>query len=186
MKGGWIKLHRKIWDNPIVTKSPERLAIWIYLLTEAAHSPHDITWKGQRITLQPGQLITGRKKIAEQLNVSESMVFRTLNEFKIDHQIEQQTDSHGSLISILAWNKYQVSEQQNEQQMNSQRTANEQPANSQRTQHKNDKNEKEERNRNIKTNADKVGLSTKEFIRLTAEAQREGLTLAEYLTRRNT
>ena len=29
---GWIKLHRKMLDNPIVCKDSDYLAVWIYLL----------------------------------------------------------------------------------------------------------------------------------------------------------
>jgi hypothetical protein len=43
--------------------------------------------------------------------------------------IEQQTDNRKRLITICSWNKYQQSEQQNEHQANSNRTASEQQVN---------------------------------------------------------
>ena len=54
---GWIKLHRKILDNPIVMKDSEHLAVWIYLLLNATHKDYDVLFEGKRITLKPGQLI---------------------------------------------------------------------------------------------------------------------------------
>ena len=120
MSDGWIKLHRKIWDNPIVTKDPDHLAVWIWLLTNATHKERPAVFNGEKITLKPGQLITGRKKIAEETRVNEKKVFRILEAFKSEQQIEQQTNRHGSLISIVRWLDYQQSGQQNEQPMSNQ------------------------------------------------------------------
>jgi hypothetical protein len=115
---GWIKLHRKMLDNPIVNKDSEHLAVWIYLLLNATHKDYDVLFEGKRITLKPGQLITGRKTISEKLNISESKVQRILKTFKSEQQIEQQTTSRNRLITIVSWNEYQKSEQQIEQQVN--------------------------------------------------------------------
>lgn len=122
---GWIKIYRKILDNPIVCKDADYLSIWIYLLLNATHKDIPALFKGKKIILQPGQLITGRKSIAKQLNISESKVYRVISEYKSEHQIEQQISNKNSLISIVNWKEYQESEQQNEQQMNSNRTATE-------------------------------------------------------------
>ena len=129
MTEGWIKLHRKVLDNPIVTKDNDHLAVWIWLLLNASHREHPAVFNGEKITLMPGQLITGRKKLAEECRISESKANRIISEFKSEQQIEQQTNRHGSLISILRWDEYQKSEQQNGQLMNNQWTTNEQPVN---------------------------------------------------------
>lgn len=123
---GWIKLHRKIWSNPIVTKSTDHFAVWIWLLTNATHQPVDKLWQGMRITLHPGQLITGRKAIAKETGVNESKVKRILIDFKSDQQIDQQTSVQGSLISILAWDRYQISDQQSDQQVTNERPTSDQ------------------------------------------------------------
>ena len=126
---GWIKLHRKIWENPVVTKDTDYLAVWIWLLTHATHLPVKTLWGGEKIVLYSGQVITGRKKISVETGVEESKVVRILNHFKSEQQIEQQSNRQGSLISILQWDKYQINEQQNEQRVNNERTTNEQQMN---------------------------------------------------------
>ena len=158
---GWIKLHRKIWENPVVTKDSDHLTIWIYLLTHATHQDMPALWKGKRITLTAGQLITGRKKLSTETGVEQSKVVRILKAFKIEHQIEQQTSPQGSLISILQWDKYQISEQQFEQQVNNDRTTTEQRVNTIQEY----KEYKEDKERKILSNADKVGLSARDYIR---------------------
>ena len=86
---GWIKLHRKTLDNPIVCKDPDHLAVWNYLLLKASHKEVDMIFKGKRITLKPGQLITGRKALGNKIKVNESKVRRILKLFENEQQIEQ-------------------------------------------------------------------------------------------------
>jgi hypothetical protein len=126
---GWIKLHRKMLDNPVVWKDSDHLAVWIYLLLNATHKDMDVLFKNKRITLKSGQLITGRKSIAKKLDISESKVHRVLKMLEIEQQIEQQTSNKNRLIAIVGWNEYQSCEQQIEQQVNNNRTTSEQQVN---------------------------------------------------------
>lgn len=143
-KDGWIKLHRQLLDNPICTKDSDYLAVWIYLLLNATHKEHAALFKNKRTTLQPGQLITGRKSIASKLHISESKVQRILTVLESEQQIEQQTTSQNRLITIRNWGRYQGSEQQIEQQVNNEWTTSEQRVNT----NKNVKNGKNEKNNN--------------------------------------
>ena len=63
------------------------------------------------------------------LDISESKTYRVLNAYKSEHQIEQQISNRNSLITIVNWDKYQITEQQIEQQVNSNRTTSEQQVN---------------------------------------------------------
>lgn len=142
-KNGWVKLHRKMLDNPIIMKDAEHLAVWMYLLLNATHAEYPALFKGKKIMLQPGQLITGRKSIASTLCVSESKVTRILSAFESEQQIEQLTSNKNRLISVVNWDKYQIFDQQNEQQMNNNWTTTEQQVNTNKK-NKNVKNEKNE------------------------------------------
>lgn len=149
---GWIKIHRKMLENPIICKDSDYLSVWIYLLLNATHKEIPALFKGEKITLQPGQLITGRKSMSNKLKISESKIYRIINEYKSEQQIEQQTSNKNSLITILNWNKYQQSEQQNEQQMNNKRTTTEQQLNT----NKNVNNDNNIYLFNLKNNKEKV------------------------------
>ena len=145
---GWIKLHRKLLDNPVTMKDTDHLAVWIYLLLNASHNEHPALFKGEKIILKPGQLITGRKTIALALHIDESKVERILKSLKSEQQIEQQTTNKNRLISITNWEFYQQSEQQIEQQVNNKRTTSEQQVNTNKN-IKNDKNERKDIRQNI-------------------------------------
>lgn len=129
MENGWVKIHRKVLDNPVVFKDSDHVAVWLYLLLNATHTETCAIFKGEKITLNPGQLITGRKSISEKLSVSESKVQRILKAFESEHQIEQRPSNKNRLISIKNWGKYQNCEQQNERPVNNQRTTSEHPVN---------------------------------------------------------
>ncbi len=125
----WIKLYRRILDNIVVCKDTESFAIWCYLLLKAAHRPCQAYNGGKLIDLKPGQLVTGRKVIAEQFNISESKVQRVLKLLEGEQLIEQQTNSRNRLITILNWERYQKTEHQSEQVVNNKRTTTEQQMN---------------------------------------------------------
>lgn len=116
-EGGWVKIYRSLLNNPIVMKDTDHIGVWIWLLLNATHKPYDTLFGGKRIKLRPGQLVAGRKKIAEELGIEETKVKRIMREFKSDQQIAQLSTPYGSLISILNWHRYQDSAQQNAQQM---------------------------------------------------------------------
>lgn len=116
---GWVSVHRKMLDNPAVFKDADHIAVWVYLLLNAAYKEQSLLFGGKKITLLPGQLITGRKVISDRLKISDSKVHRILKLFETEQQIEQQTSNKNRLISIKNWNSYQFSEQQDEQQVNS-------------------------------------------------------------------
>lgn len=142
---GWVKLHRKMLDNPVIMKDAEHLAVWTYLLLNATHEDYPALFKGKKIVLEPGQLITGRKLIASALAVNESKVRRILDAFEIDQQIDRQRSNQNTLISLKNWEKYQIFDQQSDQlPTNDRPTTDQRPTTNKNI--KNNKNVKNERN----------------------------------------
>jgi hypothetical protein len=125
---GYIKLWRKMMDNPLFEK-PAYFTVWVKMLLLATHKPIASYFNGAKITLKPGQFISGRKKLSKITGVTESTVYRVLKRLEIEQQIEQVSSNASSLFTIVNWEDYQASEQQNEQQTNNKRTTNEQPTN---------------------------------------------------------
>ena len=126
---GWIKLYRKTLDNPCLKGHPERLAVFVYLLLNVTSKPLKRKFAGQEVMLQPGEIITGRQKIAEQTGVSESGVRYALialekaeiisvkNNLKNNQKTQknnQKSKRSGSVISICSWNDYQKTTKKSE------------------------------------------------------------------------
>lgn len=145
---GWLKLYRSILDSAVF-QDAEILKVWIWLLCNVAFEQHDTVCYGKVIHLKPGQIATGRKKIAQCTDLNENKVYRALTALKSLGNIEIKSTNKYSIITIVNWDKYQGengNRTANEQQTNSKTTAEEQQDNIKRTQHKNGKNGKKEKN----------------------------------------
>ena len=104
---GWVKLHRKILDNPI-SRKPAWFSVWVTLLLLANHDDeHTFIWNGRQIELKEGQFITGRKTLSEQTGVPETTIERILDYLESSGQIGQQKNTKNRLITILNWETYQ-------------------------------------------------------------------------------
>ena len=139
---GWLKLYRSILDSAVF-QDAEVLKVWIWLLCNVAFEQHDTICYGKVICLKPGQIATGRKKIAQCTDLSENKVYRALTALKSLGNIEINATNKYSIITVVNWDKYQdenVKRTTSEQQNNSKTTTEEQQINSKRTQHKNGKN----------------------------------------------
>lgn len=145
---GWLKLYRSILDSAVF-QDAEVLKVWIWLLCNVAFEQHDTICYGKVIHLKPGQIATGRKKIAQCTDLNENKVYRALTALKSLGNIEIKSTNKYSIITVVNWDKYQDENGKrtsSEQQTNSKTTTEEQQDNSKRTQHKNGKNGKKEKN----------------------------------------
>jgi len=127
---GWVKVYRKLSEKGFYKKDSEKVHLWVHLLIKATHDGREEMLGGKPYYCNEGEFTTGRKQLAEQTGISESKIERILTNFeKIEQQIKQQKTNTNRLISILNWCEYQQTEQQNEQQVNNDRTTGEQRVN---------------------------------------------------------
>lgn len=111
-------------------KRSEYFHLWHHILYRANHKGSEVMFNGENIILKPGQFITGRKALATETGINESKIERILTFFtKTEQQIEQQKSNRNRIITVVAWDEYQQSEQQSEQPVNTNRTTSEQPVN---------------------------------------------------------
>ena len=144
---GWLKLYRSILDSAVF-QDAEVLKVWIWLICNVAFEQHDTICYGKVITIKPGQIATGRKKIAQCTDLNENKVYRALTALKSLGNIEIKSTNKYSIITVVNWDKYQEENGKRtscEQQTNSKTTTEEQQLNSKTTQHKNGKNGKKEK-----------------------------------------
>jgi predicted transcriptional regulator len=105
---GWIKIHRKIYDNPYAS-DPHWVALWVWMLCRATRTERRarIGKTTKTFTLQPGQFISGRKQMANETGIDQSKIRRILKVMKNDHQIDQRPSPAGSLFTVLNWESHQ-------------------------------------------------------------------------------
>jgi len=140
MRNGWIKLHRKLLDNPIAQK-PAYAWLWTTLLLLANHKENKFMWNEKIIIIKNGQLITGREELSKKSGIPPTTIERILQTLENGHQIEQQKTTKFRLITIVKWKEYQSMDS---------KTDNKRTTNGQQTDTiKNDKNDKNDKNIDI-------------------------------------
>lgn len=119
--GGFIRLYRSLlsweWHD-----DPNTLSLFIHLLLMANF--REGRWHEQEI--QRGQVLTGRKKLAELTGLSEQQVRTALNRLKTTSTITIKSTNKFSLITIVNYEGFQDLQGQANQQ-ESQQTPIEQP-----------------------------------------------------------
>jgi len=149
MNDGWIKLHRRFieWEW---YRTPYMFHLYTHLILRANHSP--MKWQG--MTIERGQLVTGRKQLSQELGVSEQTIRTCLIRLKSTSEITIKSTNKNSIITICNYASYQSQEkeinQHINQQANQQLTNNQPTTNQQLTTNKNDKNIKNVKNKSAR------------------------------------
>lgn len=139
MHRGYIAIWRKILDWEWYSDLPTRV-LFLHLLIKANHSPKQ--WKG--ISIEPGEVLTGRFALAKETGLSEQQVRSSLSKLKSTNDITIKTTNKNSIIKLNNYDSHRPSNQQDNQQI-----TNKQPTNNQQiTTTKKEKNVKNEENDN--------------------------------------
>ena len=142
MERGWVKIYRKIQDNPLWNEKPfSRGQAWIDLLLLANHKDNYIIARGIKVDIKRGQVGWSEVKLSDRWGWSRSKLRTFLKLLESEQQIIQQKNNVSLLITIENYQNHQSKEQQIEQQKNSRKTAKEQ----QKDTNKNVKNEKNDK-----------------------------------------
>ena len=143
-RNGWIKLHRKLLDNPVFDDA-RLLKTLLYCLLRANHEEKRVLWNGKEMVLKPGQFITGRETASGDLKFKSKMWDRKRDILENFGILTKQTTNRFTLITIINWDKYQLqdcgNDQATDQQMTNKRPADDQPMTTDKK-IKNDKNNK--------------------------------------------
>lgn len=111
---GWIKLHRKLTENPLYFSEPfSRSMAWIDMLLIANHSDNYFFKRGIRIDVKVGQIGYDLDSLAKRWKWSRGKVERFLNMLENDKQIVRQKTNVTTLISIVNYKEYQTDDKPN-------------------------------------------------------------------------
>ena len=137
IKSGFVKLPRSLLDWRWYHNANAK-AVFIHLLLKANFCEAEF----ENITIKRGQLVTSRKQLSSELNISEQSIRTALKNLKSTNDITIETSSKYSIITIVKYDYYQSSTNTltNDQPTVNQQSTNDQP------QYK--KNKKKENNNN--------------------------------------
>lgn len=107
---GWIRIHRKLLDNPIWYQSPPAYGkIWITMLLMANHEDNEWYFCGEKIKCKRGQFVTSIKSIREASgsHITTNNVRGALATMLATGLITSKPTRKGRLITIVNWELYQ-------------------------------------------------------------------------------
>ena len=82
--------------------------MWIYILTHASRKKTEVTFKGKRMTLKPGQLLLTVRALENAVpSLKRDRVCRPLNTMIDDRLIDKKSDRRFTLITVVEWESYQ-------------------------------------------------------------------------------
>ncbi len=108
MNDGWISLHRKVMENPLYFSEPfTRMQAWIDMLLLANHKGSFFYVRGNKVTVNRGEIGYSQQNLAIRWQWSRGKVIRFLNEIEKSGMIVQQKNSVNNIISIVKYDDYQ-------------------------------------------------------------------------------
>jgi hypothetical protein len=107
---GFVALHRKLLDDPIF-KNQNTLQVFIYCLLKATHKDYTVNVGDQFVELKPGEFVSGRKVMMQDLNMGEQTVRTTVKNLKKLEFLTIKSTNKYSIFTISKWNDYQQTNQ---------------------------------------------------------------------------
>ncbi|CAA2139537.1 hypothetical protein [Hyphomicrobium sp. ghe19] len=127
IKTRWIRTSVEMFEHPSLNFGPyDRRSAWMWLIANAAWKAREINHKGARLVLERGQVLIGRKFLAEKWGWTEQKVRTFVLRLCEDGMLEiNQSNGHfANIATICNYEKYQTAQpergQSNNQSLTSQ------------------------------------------------------------------
>ncbi len=156
---GWIKLHRQFTQWEWYTDD-KCFRLFIHLLLRCNHE--EAKWQGE--TIQRGEVITSLGHLSNEVGMTMQTLRTTLKKLEKTGEINKQSTSKLTRITICNYDTYQDGQQATNKQTNKPLTNDQQATNKQLTTNKNDNNNKNEENEKNKDTPVGVRESQQELL----------------------
>lgn len=110
----WIRVNVDVFEHDVLQGGPfSKREAWLWLIANAAWHEKTIYHKGKRITLQPGDILAGRKFLAETWGWSEKSVRGFVGQCIAENMlVEGQSKGHyANVYTIVNYEKFQCARQ---------------------------------------------------------------------------
>ena len=109
-QSGYILLYRSFWNNPLYEGERfDTRSAWLYLFSHANYKKNAIKTTGGVVSVGRGQLFTTIRYLALIFQWDKDTVSRFLHKLEKAGMITRMKSNHGTLITIVNYNKYQGS-----------------------------------------------------------------------------
>lgn len=124
MNKGWIKIHRKILNNPLVkfSKNYSYAEAWLYLLLRAAYQEQKVLIGSEIYYLKAGEIIDSQKKLCKLFGWGNTRLRTFLKLYEKDEMIKVKTNSKLTHLTIINYESNQLIQTANKSKTNQKQT----------------------------------------------------------------
>jgi len=108
MIGGWIAVRRNIHEHPIFAGQPERVYVWLWMISTAAWKDTRMDANGRTITVRRGQLLTSYRQMSKATGVGVQVCRTLIERLQTENAVNTDTSTGRMLITICNYDKYQT------------------------------------------------------------------------------
>lgn len=107
---GFFLTTRGITSHPLFKRKPDRLAVWMWLLDNAAFKDTTQDAKGKIVPVPRGSVCASLRHIADETGVGHQVVRTALKRFETEHMVNTKVTHGKSVISLCNYDKHQRSD----------------------------------------------------------------------------
>lgn len=104
---GFYLITRGITAHHLFKGNPQRLAVWLWLLDNAAWKPTTQDVKGHTVEVPRGAVFASERRIAEECGVGYQVVRTAIKRFQSEHMINAKVTHGRTLITLCNYEKHQ-------------------------------------------------------------------------------
>ena len=104
---GYVVMWRSAWDNALFHERANNISAWMYLIAHANYKNSAISTSGGVVNVERGQLHTTIRFLALVFQWDPKTVMRFLQKLEKAGMVTQNKSPHGTLLTIVNYNKYQ-------------------------------------------------------------------------------
>lgn len=108
MIGGWIAVRRNIHEHPIFAGQPERVYVWLWMISTAAWKDTRMDANGRTITVRRGQILTSYRQMSKATGVGVQVCRTLIERLQTENAVNTDTSTGRMLITICNYDKYQT------------------------------------------------------------------------------
>lgn len=108
---GWFKVLHGIHKHPLFKERGDRLAIWVWLLSNAAWADTQQDVNGTTVKVPRGCVLTSERRIAKELGLGYQVVRTFMQRLITERMVNAEVVQGRTLISLTNWDRYQLKEE---------------------------------------------------------------------------
>lgn len=109
---GWTKSYRRLWKHPVFRNFRDA-AVWSYMIDNAAwRDNQDVWFRGRRIMLMEGQIVTSERELAEGFCCDRQVIRRILDALEKNLMISRHKTADYTIVTICNYREYQAPQEE--------------------------------------------------------------------------